>query len=87
MLHSVQCEACYLRPSIPLGWSFAEAFSPPAPSEDARTHLESLQGFFFFPPPGIRRYDLNANGGLTASQVAAEEVPAESYAPICYIYF
>lgn len=52
--------ALYLPLNIPLGWSFAEAFSPLALSADAHTLLESLQEFFFFPPPGRRRYDLNA---------------------------
>lgn len=56
----VQCETSYLPLNILLGWSFAEAFSPLALSEDAHTLLGSLQGFFFFPPPGVRRYDLNA---------------------------
>lgn len=59
-LHSIQHEACYLSLNIPLGWSFAEAFSPLVLSEDAHTLLESLQVFFSSPPPGVRRYELNA---------------------------
>lgn len=58
---------------IPLGWSFAEAFSPLALSEDAHTLPESLPGFFFSPPPGVQRCDLRAKqpvGGLADSQVA-----------------
>lgn len=54
--YSLQCEVSYLPSNIPLGWSFAEVFSPLALSEDAHTLLESLQGFFSFPPPAGRRY-------------------------------
>lgn len=45
---------------LPLGWSFAEAFSPLALSEDAHTLPESLQGIFFSPPPKVQRCDSGA---------------------------